>query len=93
LRVGLVHRVCPLDRLDAGIDELLGALLVAGPQAQTEAKALIRAVAERPIDDAVIADTAGRIARVRGSPEGREGVAAFLEKRAPAWVPARLRKK
>jgi methylglutaconyl-CoA hydratase len=92
-RIGLVHDLCPLDELDGRINELLGALLLAGPQAQTEAKALIRAVAGRPIDDAVIADTAARIARVRASPQGREGVAAFLEKRAPAWVPALLRDK
>ena len=82
-RIGLVHDIDPLDELDARINELLGALLVAGPRAQSEAKALIRAIADRPIDDAVIADTAARIARVRGSSEGREGVAAFLEKRRP----------
>jgi len=91
-RIGLVHDICPIDELDARINELLGALLVAGPNAQAEAKALLRAVGGRPIDEAVIADTAARIARVRGSPEGREGVAAFLEKRPPAWVPAVLRK-
>ena len=90
-RIGLVHDLCPLDELDGRINELLGALLLAGPQAQTEAKALIRAVAGRPIDDAVIADTAARIARVRASPQGKEGVAAFLEKRSPAWVPTLLR--
>ncbi len=86
LRIGLVHDSCPGEELDGRINDLLGALLVAGPRAQAEAKALIRAVAQHPIDDAVIADTAARIARVRGSPEGREGVAAFLEKRSPAWV-------
>jgi methylglutaconyl-CoA hydratase len=90
-RIGLVHDICPLDELDGRINELLGALLAAGPRAQAEAKALIRAVAQRPIDDAVIADTAARIARVRGSPEGKEGVAAFLEKRPAAWVPLTLR--
>jgi len=91
-RIGLVHDICPIDELDGRINELLGALLVAGPRAQAEAKALIRAVAAQPIDDAVIADTAARIARVRGSPEGKEGVAAFLEKRTPVWVPLALRK-
>ena len=90
-RIGLVHEICPIDELDGTINELLGALLAAGPRAQAEAKALIRAVAAQPIDDAVIADTAARIARVRGSPEGKEGVAAFLEKRSPAWVPPALR--
>jgi len=90
-RIGLVHDICPLGELDAKINELLGALLIAGPTAQTEGKALIRAVSQRGVDDEMIADTAARIARVRGSPEGKEGVAAFLEKRSPAWVPAALR--
>ena len=92
-RMGLVHDLYPLAELDARINELLGALLVAGPRAQDECKALIRAVGSRPIDDALIADTAARIARVRGSDEGREGVAAFLGKRSAAWVPASLRKR
>jgi methylglutaconyl-CoA hydratase len=91
-RIGLVHDLFPLDELDGRINELLGSLLLAGPRAQGEAKALIRAVSGRPIDDAVIADSAARIARVRGSAEGKEGVAAFLEKRSPGWVPASLRK-
>ena len=90
-RIGLVHDIYPLEELDGRINELLGALLVAGPHAQDEAKALIRAIGERPIGDRLIADTAARIARVRGSPEGREGIAAFLEKRRAAWVPAALR--
>ena len=90
-RIGLVHDISPIEELDGKINELLGALLLAGPKAQVEAKALIRAVSQRPIDDEVIADTASRIARVRGSTEGKEGVAAFLEKRPPAWVPAALR--
>ncbi len=92
-RIGLVHDICPFDELDGRINELLGALLVAGPRAQSEAKSLIRATAHRPIDDEVVADTVARIARVRASPEGKEGVAAFLEKRTPAWVPASLSKK
>ena len=90
-RIGLVHDICPSEELDGKINELLAAVLLAGPRAQAEAKALIRAVANHPIDNAVIADTAARIARVRGSPEGKEGIAAFLEKRAAAWVPEVLR--
>ena len=90
-RIGLIHDICPLEELDGRINELLGTLLVAGPRAQAEAKALIRAVVARPIDNAVIADTAARIARVRGSTEGKEGMAAFLEKRAASWVPEALR--
>jgi methylglutaconyl-CoA hydratase len=87
-RIGLVHDIVPDDELDNRINELLGALVVAGPDAQAESKALIRAVAHRPISDEVIADTAARIAKVRAAPEAKEGVAAFLAKRAPAWVPA-----
>jgi methylglutaconyl-CoA hydratase len=90
-RIGLVHEIVPADELDARINEMLGALLLAGPAAQAAAKDLIRAVAHRPIDGAVIADTAERIAAARASAEGREGVAAFLAKRAPAWVPAALK--
>jgi methylglutaconyl-CoA hydratase len=90
-RIGLVHDIVPEPGLDARINELLGALLVAGPMAQLECKALIRGVAHRPIDADVIAGTAEHIAAVRASPEGREGVAAFLAKRTPSWVPAARR--
>jgi methylglutaconyl-CoA hydratase len=90
-RIGLVHDIVPADELDARINELLGALLLAGPKAQAAAKALIRAVAHQPIDARIAADTAERIAVARASAEGKEGVAAFLDKRAPAWVPAALR--
>jgi methylglutaconyl-CoA hydratase len=45
----------------------------------------VRDVAGRPIDDLLKADTARRIAEIRASPEGREGIASFLEKRKPAW--------
>jgi len=86
-RLGLVHLLVPPEELDARINEILGFVVTAGPQAQAEAKALVRAVAHRRIDDRVIADTAQRIARVRASAEGKEGVAAFLAKRRAAWVP------
>ncbi|MFO1322656.1 MAG: enoyl-CoA hydratase/isomerase family protein [Burkholderiales bacterium] len=92
-RIGLLHDIVPIAQLDDRVNEMLGPLLVAGPAAQRECKALIRAVAHRPIDAGVIADTVTRIADVRASPEGKEGVAAFLAKRSPAWVPAGLRRK
>ena len=93
-RIGLVHDIVPsIDDLDGRINELLGKLLLAGPDAQAEVKSLLRAVAHRPIEDAVIDDTAKRIANVRASDAGREGVAAFLERRSPAWVPESLRTK
>ena len=85
-RLGLLHELVAPAELDAAVDRLIATLLDAGPQAQAEAKLLIRAVAQRPIDQGVIGDTAKRIARVRATPEGKEGVAAFLAKRKPAWV-------
>ena len=92
-RIGLVHDIVPIADLDERVNEILGALMLAGPRAQLECKALIRGVAHRPIDAEVIAGTAEHIAAVRSSPEGKEGVAAFLEKRSAAWVPAKLARK
>ena len=86
-RIGLLHDLAIPAELDERINDVLGLLLKAGPRAQAECKALLRAVANRPIDAALIAETAGRIATVRASAEGKEGVAAFLAKRSPAWVP------
>ena len=86
LRMGLVHEVVALSQIDARIDEFIAALRTAGPSAQLECKALIRGVAHRPIDADVISGTAGHIAAVRASAEGKEGVAAFLAKRRPAWL-------
>lgn len=86
-RLGLLHEVAALSGLDARINDILGALLITGPGAQAECKDLIRAVASRRIDAGLIADTARRIARVRASPEAKEGMAAFLGKRKASWVP------
>ena len=92
-RLGLLHDIVPIAQLDDRVNEILGPLMLAGPQAQRECKALIAAVAHRPIDAALIADTVRRIADVRASPEGKEGVGAFLGKRAADWVPPELRRK
>jgi len=87
LRLGLVHRVVPAAELTTATDRLLAMLAEGGPRAQAEAKRLIADVTGRPIDAALIDDTAGRIARIRASAEGREGIAAFLSKRKPSWIP------
>jgi methylglutaconyl-CoA hydratase len=73
--------------MDEKIGTIIDTMLACGPVAQREAKELIRAVAGRPVTSELIQDTAERIARLRSSPEGREGVSAFLEKRRPAWIP------
>ncbi|MEO8537702.1 MAG: enoyl-CoA hydratase/isomerase family protein [Betaproteobacteria bacterium] len=86
LRIGLVHEIVASATLDARVEDLVAMLRAAGPNAQLECKALIRGVAHRPIDADVIAGTAAHIAAVRASDEGREGVAAFLGKRRPAWL-------
>jgi methylglutaconyl-CoA hydratase len=87
-RLGLLHDIAPDDdAMDARLNDLVDAMLRCGPVAQREAKELVRAVSGRPVTSELIQDTADRIARLRASPEGREGVAAFLEKRRASWVP------
>jgi methylglutaconyl-CoA hydratase len=84
-RIGLLSLLVSPSELDSSIDELITHLMAGGPQAHRKIKELIRAVAGRPVDDALAADTAKRIAEIRVSPEGREGIASFLEKRKAAW--------
>lgn len=86
LALGLAHEVAPADALDARIDAIAEALLQGGPNAQAAAKELIRAIAARPVDDALVDDTARRIATLRATPEAREGLSAFLEKRPAQWL-------
>lgn len=85
-RIGLIHEAVPASQLDARIDELLEALMLTSAEASAAAKSLVADLAGRPIDAALIADTAERIATARASADGREGVASFLEKRKPRWV-------
>ncbi len=86
-RIGLLHEIVPgEEQLDDAIGEILDSLLKNGPHAQAQCKALIRAVSGQPIDETTIEETAQRITNVRASPEGREGLTAFLEKRKPSWV-------
>ena len=87
-RIGLVHDICVPEELDGTVNALLGHLVQGGPVALRESKRLIRDVVGRPIDDALIGDTAARIAQARASDEGQEGIAAFFEKRRAAWVPS-----
>ncbi len=84
-RLGLVHVLCEPANLDATIAEIVKALVAGGPNAQAAAKDLIVHVANRPNDETLREDTAQRIAVVRATPEAKEGIAAFLEKRKPRW--------
>ena len=86
-RIGLVSDVAPTEEaLDAQVARVLDALAASGPAALREVKALLRALRGRPIDGALIDETARTLARIRASPEGQEGIAAFLEKRKPRWA-------
>jgi methylglutaconyl-CoA hydratase len=82
-RIGLVHRVVAEDELDDAVAEAVADLLAGGPVAIAECKRLVRdATASFALDD-----LPQRIAAVRVAPEGQEGLAAFIEKRKPGWVP------
>jgi methylglutaconyl-CoA hydratase len=85
-RIGFAHEVVPPDALDATVAGIVKCLVNNSPNAVMEAKKLVRDVVGQAVDDALLADTAGRIAAIRASTEGREGVASFLEKRKPSWL-------
>lgn len=84
-RMGLLHEAVAADQLDAAVQRQVDLLLKAGPVAAAQAKALVRRVAAQHDRDVLDADNAALIARLRVSPEGQEGLGAFLGKRKPAW--------
>ncbi len=86
LQLGFVHEVVGEDQLDDAVARIAHAIASCSPHAVGEAKRLVRDVAGEAIEPHLVADTVRRIAEVRVSPEGREGVAAFLEKRKPSWL-------
>ena len=86
LRMGFAHEVAAADSLDTTVAAIAKALVSNSPHAVAEAKKLVREVVGAPVTDALLADTAARIAAIRASNEGREGVASFLEKRKPSWL-------
>jgi methylglutaconyl-CoA hydratase len=95
-QMGLVHGVFRVDAaaaaqtapnaLQVAVDALCDVLIANGPAAMAAAKTMIRDVARTPLTDALIAETARRIADIRVGAEGREGIASFLEKRKPRWA-------
>ncbi|GGZ60885.1 enoyl-CoA hydratase [Lysobacter xinjiangensis] len=87
-RIGLLHELVDDEAaLDAAVQRQIDLLLKAGPVAAAGAKALVRRVAARTDRDRLDADNAALIAALRVSPEGQEGLGAFLDKRTPAWQP------
>ena len=86
LRIGFVHEVVRADALDGKVAELAQALVNAGPEAVKACKKLVRDVAGYDITPELVAMTVGSIADVRVSPEGREGLQSFLQKRKPNWI-------
>lgn len=84
--LGFVHEVCAPDALDAAVDGIVAALVANGPMALRACKALVQDMASQPITVALREETARRIADIRASDEGREGVQSFLNKRKPAWL-------
>jgi methylglutaconyl-CoA hydratase len=86
LRIGFMHEVVKAEALDAKVAELAQALVNAGPEAMRLCKKLVQDVAGQPITPALVKMTVEAIADVRVSPEGREGVQSFLQKRKPNWI-------
>ncbi len=88
LRIGLVHQIVPMAELDAACQKKIDSLLTSGPEAVGVAKRLIEQVAGRNPDQAM-PRTVRTIAVRRASTEAKEGLTAFLEKRAPSWAAKR----
>lgn len=85
-RMGLVHECVAPEQLDDTVEALVQAVCANGPAAAKACKQLVKDVASQPVTDALRAETARRIADIRASSEGREGVSSFLEKRKPQWL-------
>ena len=83
--MGLVHELCEPEALDAKVAEIVATLVANGPAAVKACKQLVRDVAGQDITEALRAETARRIADIRASSEGKEGLQSFLGKRPPNW--------
>jgi methylglutaconyl-CoA hydratase len=86
LRIGLVHVVAPEATLDAAVDEVVGNLKKGSPAALALAKRVLQGLDVLAPDQRILDLTGRAIADARASPEGQEGLSAFLEKRPPSWI-------
>ena len=84
-RLGFVHELATAETIDAKVDAIVQTLVANGPAAVKASKKLVQDLAGQPLTAALRADTARRIADIRASEEGREGVQSFLNKRTPRW--------
>ena len=93
-RIGLVHDICEEPELSARVGAMLASLYTSGPLATIAVKKLIPDVAGARVDDKLMEMVSQRIAGIRATPEAKEGLSAFLEKRKTAWsTPASEKKK
>jgi methylglutaconyl-CoA hydratase len=83
--LGLVHEVASSEAAPRVIERIVSALLACAPGAQADAKSFLASCEGGPIDADLMWDAARRLAQRRASPEGLEGLSAFLEKRPPSW--------
>jgi methylglutaconyl-CoA hydratase len=88
VQLGLAHEAVAAGALDERVQALAAALCAGGPVSQAHAKRLVQALDAQPFDDATADLTARAIAAQRSSPEAREGLAAFFDRRSPGWVTA-----
>jgi len=89
LQMGLCHEIVERDALDAALKEMIACLLKNGPASMVAVNDLMNELQTLPIDEQLISLTAKTIATIRVSPEGQEGLNAFLEKREPSWYKTR----
>jgi methylglutaconyl-CoA hydratase len=84
--MGMVHEVCTAEKLDAVVAQHVSQLMSNGPQAVRLCKQLVRDVAHQPNTQTLRDETAKRIADIRASAEGKDGLQSFLNKRPPNWL-------
>ena len=85
-KIGLVHEVAAIEELDSKIDEIIQALLLGGPEAQTSSNQLIQLVDQQVLTEELLLQTAQHIAHVRQGSEAKNGLSAFLDKQSPSWI-------